>query len=237
MTETRPATRPTDRSAGGRVAVPEGARLVLATHNPGKLSELRAILTPLIPGLRAEQVISAATLEVPEPVEDGLSFASNALIKARSLALATGLPAVADDSGLAVDVLGGAPGIFSARWCGHHGDDAANLRLLLDQLRDVRDPNRTARFVCAAVLVTPQAAVGEAEPVIIERAMQGRLLHEPVGEAGFGYDPIFVPASEDMPEGAGRTTAQMSPAEKNAISHRGQAFRDLAAILVAVLTG
>lgn len=217
------------------VTVPDGARLVLATHNPGKLAELRAILTPLAPGLAPEQVISAAALNVREPVEDGLTFAANATIKARALAAATGLPAVADDSGLAVDVLGGAPGIFSARWCGHHGDDAANLQLLLDQISDVTDPHRTARFVCAAVLVTPQVLAGQAEPVVIERAMHGRLLREPVGEGGFGYDPVFVPDSEDAPGGRGRSTAQMSAEEKNQISHRGQAFRDLAPVLAQVL--
>ena len=146
----------------GRVRVPAGARLVLATHNAGKLAELRQILTPLVPGLVPESVISAASLQAPEPVEDGLSFADNALLKARALARATGLPAVADDSGLCVDVLGGAPGIFSARWSGRHGDDTANLQLLLDQLADVAAPHRGARFTCAAVLVQP-ASGGQAE--------------------------------------------------------------------------
>lgn len=209
---------------------PDGARLVLATHNQGKLAELRAILAPLVPDLQAHEVISAASLAVSEPVEDGLSFADNAVIKARALAEATGLPAVADDSGLCVDVLGGAPGIFSARWCGHHGDDAANLSLLLAQIRDVAPPHRTARFVCAAALVLPGA-----EPVVIERAMEGRLLHEPVGDGGFGYDPIFVPVEEDEPGAAGRSTSQMSAAEKNAISHRGKAFRDLAPLIAQAL--
>ncbi|CAM2748116.1 RdgB/HAM1 family non-canonical purine NTP pyrophosphatase [Actinomyces slackii] len=212
------------------VVVPDGTRLVLATHNAGKLAELRQILAPLVPGLAPEAVISAASLSVPEPVEDGLSFAANALLKARALMEATDLPAVADDSGLCVDVLGGAPGIFSARWSGRHGDDAANLRLLLDQLRDVDEPHRTARFTCAAVLAVPGG-----EPTVIERSMDGRLTHEPRGEAGFGYDPIFVPASQDAPGGAGLTTAQMTPEEKNAISHRGQAFRALAPILADLL--
>lgn len=214
-----------------RAAVPDGARLVLATHNPGKLSELRAILTPLVPGLEPEAIISAAAVGTPEPVEDGLTFAENALIKARALAEATGLPAVADDSGLCVDVLGGAPGIFSARWCGHHGDDQANLDLLLNQVSDVADPHRTARFTCAAVLVVP----GAEEPTVIERSMKGRLLTAPLGDGGFGYDPIFVPVQEDEPGAAGRTTSQMSAEEKNAISHRGQAFRDLAPVLAELL--
>lgn len=225
-------------STGRRNAVPEGARLVLATHNPGKLSELRAVLAPLVPGLEPEQVLSAAELDVPEPVEDGLTFAANAEIKARALAEATGLPAVADDSGLCVDALCGAPGVFSARWCGHHGDDAANLRLLLDQISDVADPHRTAHFTCAAVLVVPDGEEsGEAggAVTVIERTMEGRLLREPVGDGGFGYDPVFVPLEEDSPGGAGRTTAQMSAAEKNAISHRGRAFRDLAPVLAALL--
>ena len=218
-----------------RVVAPAGARLVLATHNAGKLAELRQILEPLVPGLDPGAVISAASLKTSEPVEDGLSFADNALLKARALARATGLPAVADDSGLCVDVLGGAPGIFSARWSGRHGDDGANLRLLLNQLADVADPHRTARFTCAAVLVRP-ATGGQPEQVTtIERSMEGRLAHSPLGEGGFGYDPIFVPVQEDEPEGRGRTTAQMAPEEKHALSHRGQAFRDLAPVLAEIL--
>ena len=216
--------------------VPDGAALVLATRNLGKLAELRAILAPLAPGLDPRSIVSAASLGAPEPVEDGLSFTANAEIKARALVRATGLPAVADDSGLCVDVLGGAPGIFSARWCGRHGDDAANLRLLLDQISDVADPHRTARFTCAAVLAAPgRGPDGRLTVTRIERSMEGRLLGEPRGEGGFGYDPIFVPVQEDAPGGAGRTTAQMSPEEKNAISHRGQALRALAPVLAALL--
>ncbi|WP_167148344.1 RdgB/HAM1 family non-canonical purine NTP pyrophosphatase [Actinomyces sp. ZJ308] len=218
-----------------RVEVPSGARLVLATHNAGKLAELRQILEPLVPGLDPASIISAARLEASEPVEDGLSFADNALIKARALARATGLPAVADDSGLCVDVLGGAPGIFSARWSGRHGDDGANLQLLLNQLADVSDPHRAARFTCAAVLVRPAGGGVPERITTIERSMEGRLTRAPLGEGGFGYDPIFVPLQEDEPEGRGRTTAQMTPEEKHAISHRGQAFRDLAPILAEVL--
>ena len=216
--------------------VPDGAALVLATRNLGKLAELRAILAPLAPGLDPRSIVSAASLGAPEPVEDGLSFTANAEIKARALVRATGLPAVADDSGLCVDVLGGAPGIFSARWCGRHGDDAANLRLLLDQISDVADPHRTARFTCAAVLAAPgRGPYGRLTVTRIERSMEGRLLGEPRGEGGFGYDPIFVPVQEDAPGGAGRTTAQMSPEEKNTISHRGQALRALAPVLAALL--
>ena len=216
--------------------VPIGARLVLATHNAGKLAELRQILEPLVPGLDPGAVISAASLKVPEPVEDGLSFTDNALVKARALALATGLPAVADDSGLCVDVLGGAPGIFSARWSGRHGDDAANLRLLLDQLADVVDPHRTARFTCAAVLVQPGSDGLSEQVTAIEGSMEGRLARSPRGDGGFGYDPIFVPVQEDGPAGRDRTNAQMAAEEEHAISHRGQAFRDLAPILAEILS-
>ena len=218
------------------VQVPDGARLVLATHNAGKLAELKQILEPLVPRLDPGSIISAASLEVTEPVEDGLSFADNALIKARALARTTGLPAVADDSGLCVDVLGGAPGIFSARWSGRHGDDEANLQLLLDQLTDVADPHRTARFTCAAVLVHPAAGRAPEQVTSIERSMEGRLARSPRGEGGFGYDPIFVPLQADEPGGRDRTTAQMTPEEKHAISHRGQAFRDLAPILAEILS-
>ena len=214
----------------------DGARLVLATHNAGKLAELRQILEPLVPGLDPGSIISAASLEVTEPVEDGLSFADNALIKARALARTTGLPAVADDSGLCVDVLGGAPGIFSARWSGRHGDDEANLQLLLDQLTDVADPHRTARFTCAAVLVHPAAGRAPEQVTTIERSMEGRLARSPRGEGGFGYDPIFVPLQADEPGGRDRTTAQMTPEEKHAISHRGQAFRALAPVLADILS-
>ena len=219
-----------------RVQVPDGARLVLATHNAGKLAELRQILAPLVPGLVPGSIISAASLKAPEPVEDGLSFADNALIKARALARTTGLPAVADDSGLCVDVLGGAPGIFSARWSGRHGDDEANLQLLLDQLTDVADPHRTARFTCAAVLVHPAAGRAPEQVTTIERSMEGRLARSPRGEGGFGYDPIFVPLQADEPGGRDRTTAQMTPEEKHAISHRGQAFRALAPVLADILS-
>lgn len=218
------------------VEIPAGTRLILATHNQGKLAELRQILAPLVPGISPEAIISAAQLQVTEPKEDGLTFAANAELKARALCEATGLPAVADDSGICVDVLGGAPGIFSARWAGGHGDDQANLDLLLAQISDVADPHRTARFTCAAVLVAPSAD-GEAKVTTVERSMEGRLLFSAVGEGGFGYDPIFVPVQEDEPGAQGRTTAQMNPQEKNAISHRGQAFRDLAPTLAALLAG
>lgn len=202
------------------------ARLVLATHNEHKVGELRAILVAsgAVPGLVPEDVVGASAFDVAPPVEDGVTFAENALLKARALARATGLPAVADDSGLAVDVLGGAPGIFSARWSGRHGDDRANLDLLLAQLADVREEHRAARFVCAAALVTPDGV----ETVELG-ALDGTLLTAPRGSGGFGYDPVL------RPDGESRSCAELSPAEKNAISHRGQAFRALAPRIAAVL--
>lgn len=201
-----------------------GPRLVLATRNAHKIGELRAILAPLLPGLADGDVAGAQAFDVPEPVEDGVSFEENALIKARALAAATGLPAVADDSGLAVDVLGGAPGIFSARWAGRHGDDRANLELLLGQLADVRPEHRAARFVCAAALVTPAG-----RELVELGTMPGTLLTAPRGDGGFGYDPIL------RPDGEQRSAAELSAEEKNAISHRGTALRALAPHIAAEL--
>ncbi|WP_147796129.1 RdgB/HAM1 family non-canonical purine NTP pyrophosphatase [Cellulomonas sp. Y8] len=200
------------------------ARLVLATHNAHKLGELRAILVPALPGLDPDSVVGARDVGAPEPVEDGVTFAENALIKARALAAHTGLPAVADDSGLSVDVLGGAPGIFSARWSGRHGDDRANLDLLLAQLSDIAPEHRGARFTCAAALVTP-----DGEEHVELGHLAGTLATAPRGEHGFGYDPILVPAGGDL------TCAELAPEEKNRISHRGQAFRALVPAVVAVL--
>ena len=202
------------------------ARLVLATHNAHKVGELRAILTPVLPGLDPASVVGARDVGAPEPVEDGVTFVENALIKARALAKFTGLPAVADDSGLSVDVLGGAPGIFSARWAGRHGDDAANLALLLAQLAQIAEPHRTARFVCAAALVTPDGFEH-----VETGTLEGVLATEPRGAGGFGYDPILVPTGET------RSCAELTPQEKNAISHRGQAFRALVPAVVRALGG
>ncbi|MGC5048830.1 RdgB/HAM1 family non-canonical purine NTP pyrophosphatase [Micrococcus porci] len=205
---------------------PAGARVVLATHNAGKVRELRSLLAEALPALDVETaVVDAGAVGAPDVVEDGVTFEQNALKKARAVAAHTGLIAVADDSGLAVDVLGGAPGIFSARWAGRHGDDKANLELLLAQLGDIPDEHRGAAFVCAAALATPRGG----DHVELGR-MPGTLLREPVGDGGFGYDPILRPAGED------RSTAQLSSAEKNAISHRGQAFRALLPHLVAALS-
>ncbi len=206
-------------------------RLVLATHNRHKVGELRAILLPVVPGLAPDDVVASGDVGAPDVPETGVTFAENALLKARALAAFTGLPAVADDSGLCVDVLGGAPGVFSARWAGRHGDDAANLRLLLGQLADVPAEHRRARFVCAAVLVTP-----DGHETVAEGAMRGRLATAPRGSGGFGYDPILEP--DDQPAraaGVVLTSAELTPEEKNAISHRGEAFRALAPAIAAVL--
>ncbi|MFE2724613.1 RdgB/HAM1 family non-canonical purine NTP pyrophosphatase [Kitasatospora sp. NPDC059327] len=193
-------------------------RLILATRNQNKVAELRAILGEA--GLDVELVGADAYPEIPDVRETGVTFAENSLLKAHALAQATGLPAVADDSGLCVDVLGGAPGIFSARWAGKHGDDRANLELLLAQLGDIDTPHRGAHFFCAAALALPDGT---------ERVVEGRLLGTlrtaPAGEGGFGYDPILEPLGET------RTCAELTAAEKNAISHRGQAFRALAPVV------
>ncbi|WP_369371550.1 RdgB/HAM1 family non-canonical purine NTP pyrophosphatase [Promicromonospora sp. Populi] len=210
------------------------ARIVLATHNTKKVGELRAILAASGLVLPDGGLVTSGEVGAPEPVEDGVTFAENALIKARAVCAATGLPAVADDSGLAVDVLGGAPGIFSARWAGKHGDDVANLELLLGQLGDVRPEHRQAGFVCAAALVAPD---GREEVRLGE--MRGVLETAPRGTNGFGYDPILVP-DEDPRLGATdrrRTAAELDPDEKNAISHRGKAFRALAPVILEVLGG
>lgn len=212
-------------------------RLVLATHNKGKLRELRELLRGQVPGLDVDtQVVDAAAVGGPDVVETGVTFAENSLLKARAVAEATGLVAIADDSGLSVDVLGGAPGIFSARWAGQHGDDAANLRLLLAQLADVPDAHRGAAFVCAAALAVPGSASGSAagngaREVVEYGQLAGTLLREPRGEGGFGYDPILQPLGLD------RSCAELSPEEKNAISHRGQAFRALLPAIVDALAG
>ena len=199
-------------------------RIVLATRNAHKISELQAILDDLVGELDLEIVGVGEFPYVADVVETGVTFAENATLKAVAVAEATGLPTLADDSGLAVDVLGGAPGVFSAGWSGVHGQDRANLELLLAQLCDVPDEHRSAAFVCAAVLALPDGTV-----VVREGRMPGTLAREPRGSNGFGYDPILVV------DGDSRTAAELSPEDKNAISHRGKAFRALAADLREVL--
>jgi XTP/dITP diphosphohydrolase len=191
-------------------------QLVLATQNEHKVREMIAILNEAIV-VPAGAIVSASSVGGPEVAETETTFAGNALLKAKALAAHAGLPAIADDSGLCVEVLGGAPGVFSARWAGGHGDDAANLALLLDQLRDVPVPKRAAWFECAAVLVIPSG-----EEWVATGRLMGSLTTAARGSGGFGYDPIVVPAGET------RTCAELGAVEKNAISHRGRAFRNLA---------
>jgi XTP/dITP diphosphohydrolase len=195
-------------------------KAVLATRNAGKIEELQRILAPY-----GVQLVGLDPDFEPGP-ETAPDFRGNAVAKAREAAAHTGLPAVADDSGLAVDALNGMPGILSARWAGRHGDDLANLELLLGQVADVPPERRTARFVCAAAAVLP-----DGRELVVEEALEGRIIDVPRGTNGFGYDPIFVP------DGETRTSAELSSAEKDAISHRGKAFRALAPLLVEALAG
>ena len=195
-------------------------RVVLATHNPHKVAEFQQITAGTRPDL---EVIG---YDGPEPVEDGVTFAQNALIKARAAFAHTGLPALADDSGICVDVLGGSPGVFSAYWAGQKKDATANLELLLDQLRDVADPHRTAQFHSTIALVT---ADGERT---VKGIWPGRLAHRASGTGGFGYDPIFIPDGQDP--ASERSVGEFSDAEKQAQSHRARAFRALIPLLTAL---
>jgi XTP/dITP diphosphohydrolase len=195
-------------------------RVLLATRNVGKIEELRRILSPY--GL---ELVGLDDGFEPGP-ETEPDFRGNALAKAREAAAHSGLPSVADDSGLSVDALNGMPGVLSARWAGRHGDDVANLELLLGQIADVPGDRRTARFVCAAAAVLP-----DGRELVVEETVEGRIIDTPRGTNGFGYDPIFVP------EGETRTTAEMPSEEKDAISHRGKAFRALAPQLASALSG
>ena len=197
-------------------------RLLLATRNAGKLAELQRLLETAVPGV--EVVGLRDVEEYPEAPETGATFAQNALLKAREAVRYTGLPAVADDSGLTVDALNGMPGVLSARWSGRHGDDDANTALLLGQIADVPDERRGAAFVCAAALVTPDGTKR-----VLERQWRGSVVRERRGTNGFGYDPVFVP------EGLEVTSAELAPEEKDARSHRGQAFAALVPVLAEVL--
>lgn len=198
--------------------------LVLATRNEGKLREMRQLVAET-PELIGVEVVSVASFpDVGEVVESGVTFLENSSLKAQAVAKATGLPAIADDSGLAVDILGGCPGVFSALWAGTHGADQANIDLLLAQTTDVAVERLTAKFVCCVVLALPdgtqRSRFGE---------VHGRLTRDQRGDNGFGYDPIF-----ELPDG--RSLAELADAEKNAISHRGNALRALRADLTELLT-
>ncbi len=207
-------------------------RLVLATRNEHKVHELRQILAGLVDDLDLEVVGADEVEGAPDVPETEVTFLGNARLKAVALAQATGLPSVADDSGLAVEVLGGSPGVFSARWSGsaagegaaRAAKDRANLGLLLEQVADVPDEHRAAAFVCAAVVAMPDGRVEG-----VEGRVEGSLVREPRGTNGFGYDPAFVPTGDT------RTLAEYTDEEKNAISHRGNAFRALEPVLRELL--
>lgn len=187
-------------------------KLVLATRNKGKIVELQRIIAGVMPEVELIGTDSFPNLDDVEETED--SFIGNALLKAHAVAKATGLPAIADDSGLSVNALNGAPGIFSARYAGTHGDDLANLNKVLKNMEGVLD--RSAAFHCAAAFAKPDGF-----ELVVEEKLIGRLTTTPIGESGFGYDPIFIPDGFEI------TTAQMDPALKDEISHRGMAFRAL----------
>jgi XTP/dITP diphosphohydrolase len=198
-------------------------KLVLATRNQGKITEFRRILDALAPG--AIELIGVDQFpDLVDVDETGSTFEENSLLKARYTCKATGLPAIADDSGLCVDALNGDPGIFSARWAGTHGNDQANLEKVLDQLKDVPDEKRTARFMCVASLVLP-----DGREQVAEGRFEGHILHAPVGENGFGYDPIFQPL------GLSISSAQMSAEEKDLVSHRGKSLRSIAPHVIQLL--
>lgn len=202
------------------------AQVVLATNNAGKLDELRRLTAEA--GLPIEVLGLADLPSYPDPVETGRTFEDNALLKAREAASRTGLPALADDSGLEVEVLNQMPGVRSARWAGDHGNDLANTALLLAQVDDVPAGERAARFVCAMALVVPNPD-GTVREQVLRRDWPGELAFAPRGSNGFGYDPIFVPAGEQL------TSAELSPQAKDAASHRGQAVRAILPLLATEL--
>ena len=195
-------------------------RVVLATRNAHKVAELSRILVDA--GFGGELVGLDAFPDAPEVAETGSTFADNALLKARAIAAHTGLPAVSDDSGLTVNALNGMPGILSARWAGKHGDDRANLELLLGQLADI--DSRDGAFVCVAALALPDGS----REWTTTGVLPGTITRAPRGTNGFGYDPIFVP------EGLQTTTAELLPRDKDAISHRGRAFRAIAPVIAGL---
>jgi XTP/dITP diphosphohydrolase len=192
-------------------------RVVLASSNVGKLRELSALLAPF-----GFDLVAQNTLGVETPPETGQTFAENALLKARHAAAATGLPALADDSGIEVDALGGRPGIYSARYAGAGASDQDNLRKMLNELRDTPPEKRTARYQCVIAFV---ASATDPTPILASGTWEGTLISDPRGLGGFGYDPIFVPLGFD------RTAAELDAVQKNSLSHRGQALRALAAQL------
>lgn len=192
-------------------------KLILASHNTGKLAEFQQLL-----GGHGIQVVPQAALGIPDIEETGLSFAENALLKARHASQLGGMPALADDSGLCVDALGGAPGLYSARYAGSDGDAQANILKLLDALEQIPEDHRQAHFHCTLALLRHPA---DPAPLLCEGRWHGRILHEPRGEDGFGYDPVF------FDDATGCSAAELSREEKAAVSHRGQAIRQLLTML------
>ncbi|MEN8167234.1 MAG: XTP/dITP diphosphatase [Pseudomonadota bacterium] len=190
-----------------------GEKIVLASNNAGKVREINQLL-----GSQRIQVVPQKEFDIPDAVEDGLSFVENAIKKARHAARLSGLPAIADDSGIEVDALQGAPGIYSARYAGEGASDQANLEKLLEQMKDVPEAERSARFQCLLVYMHH---ADDPTPIICQGSWEGRILHEPAGENGFGYDPIFFVPTHDC------SSAQLPAEVKNSLSHRGQALRKL----------
>ncbi len=193
------------------------SEIVLASNNQGKVREINELLSES--GIR---VVPQAQFDIPDAEETGLTFVENAIIKARQAAERSGLPAIADDSGLEVDALQGAPGMYSARYAGAGASDEDNLRKLLATLRDVPEERRGARFQCLMVYLRHAA---DPTPLICQGTWEGRILYEPRGDQGFGYDPVFYVPTHDC------ASAELAPAVKNALSHRGQALRQLVAAL------
>jgi XTP/dITP diphosphohydrolase len=193
------------------------SKIVFASGNPGKIREVADIFADL-----SISIVPQIEFAIASPEETGTTFAENALIKARYASAESGLPAMADDSGIVVDALGGRPGVWSARYAGDDATDKQNVDKLLEELAGVPDEKRTGGFHCAAVLVFPDKAV---EPLIAEAVWRGKILRERRGEGGFGYDPVFLDPS------SGKTGAQMTRQEKNGVSHRGKAFRELRNLL------
>ena len=200
-------------------------KLVIATRNAGKIAEFRRILDAI--SHSAVELVGLDEFKNLVDVEEtGATFEENALLKARYTAKMTGLPSISDDSGLCIDVLGGAPGIFSARWAGAHGNDKANLEKVLEDLENVPDEERGAHFICATALVMP-----DGREVVKEERFEGNILRSPIGDQGFGYDPIFSPLGMEI------SSAQMSAEEKDAVSHRGKSLRAIAPHVIEMLGG
>jgi XTP/dITP diphosphohydrolase len=206
------------------------SQVFLASRNPKKILEMRRILLEYVPDVEVLGLDDVTPYD--EPAETEPTFAGNALLKAHAGVAATGLPSVADDSGLCVDALNGMPGVLSARWSGTAKDDLANNRLLLEQLADVPDARRQAHFTCAVALCHP-AGAGDVAEHVVHGEMSGRVIAEMRGDGGFGYDVLFV--ADDGPDGL--TTAELSIEEKDAISHRGKAIRQIAPVVADVLSG